>query len=96
MRFDEYVSVNQLGVPVSYELNAVATGEVTLRLSVNYDVVNCAGTGREGCVFFFDTEQGPKIVVYVAPLFGAINCDGVVTSADASMIFTLVSARVVV
>ena len=93
----EHAAVNQLGVPVSYELNAVAVGEVTLQLSVNYEVVNCPSTGGEGCVFFFDTEQGPEIVVEVVtpprPI-GDANCDGVVTSADATIILQLVAALV--
>ncbi|MCH8009617.1 MAG: dockerin type I repeat-containing protein [Chloroflexi bacterium] len=91
------IFVNQLGVPVSYALDAVAVGETTLQLSVNYEVVNCPSTGGEGCVFFFDTEQGPEIVVEVVtpprPI-GDANCDGVVTSADATIILQLVAALV--
>ena len=95
LRSDEHVSVNQLGVPVSYELSAIAEGEATLRLSVNYEVMNCAGT--ESCVYFFDTEQGPQIVVEVVtpprPI-GDANCDNVVTPADATIILQLVAALV--
>ena len=92
LKSEELVSVNQLGVPVSYELSAVAEGEATLRLSVNYEVMNCVGGGSESCVFFFDTEQGPEIVVEVVrpprPI-GDANCDGVVTPADATIILQL-------
>ncbi len=97
VRFDKYVSVNQLGVPVSYELTAVAIGEATLQLSVNYEVANCAGTGGEGCVYFFDSEQGPEIVVIVdemAPLIGDVNCDSVVTPTDATIILQRIARLV--
>lgn len=97
LKSEELVSVNQLGVPVSYELSAVAEGEATLRLSVNYEVMNCVGGGSESCVFFFDTEQGPEIVVEVVrpprPI-GDANCDNVVTPADATIILQLVAALV--
>ena len=105
LKSDELVIESQLGVPVSYELNAIATGEATLQLSVNYEVVNCPGTGGEGCVFFFDTEQAPEIVVIVdemAPViippvprpFGDANCDSAVTPTDATIILQLVAGLV--
>ena len=97
LKSDEHAAVNQLGVPVSYELNAAAIGEATLQLSVNYEVMNCAGAGSESCVYFFDTEQGPRIVVEVVtpprPI-GDANCDNVVTPADATIILQLVAALV--
>lgn len=94
LKSDERVLENQLGVPVSYELNAVAIGEATLQFSVNYEVANCAGTGGEGCVFFFDTEQGPQIVVEVATLIGDANCDGFLSTIDVTIILQLVAALV--
>ncbi len=97
-----YVSVNQLGVPVSFGLDAVAIGEMKLQLSVNYEVVNCPGTGGEGCVFFFDTEQGPEIVVSVAerppviiaPLLGDADCNGVGNSSDVALMLQRIARLV--
>ena len=75
---------------MSYELEPEAAGEMKFQLSVNYEVANCAGTGNEGCVFFFDTEQGPEIVVTVdeiAPVIylpgtGDVDCNVAVNSDD--------------
>ena len=100
-----YVSANRLGVPVSYEFEVFTVGEMKLQFSVSYEVVNCAGTGGGSCVFFFDTEQGPEIVVIVdemAPVIippvpgviGDADCNGVANSKDTALILQRIAGLI--
>lgn len=62
------ISVNQLGVPVTWDLTAVQAGDATLQVHVTYEKEVC---GPFGCFFQFNSEQSPVVSVRVnAPLGG--------------------------
>ena len=69
----ETISVNQLGVPVTWDLTAVQAGQATLRVNVSYEKQFCDETG---CIFNFTSAVSPVIPVKVAGAsVGGISLD---------------------
>ena len=68
------ISVNQLGVPVTWDLTAVQAGQATLRVNVSYEKQFCDETG---CIFNFTSAVSPVIPVKVTGVsVGGISADG--------------------
>ena len=67
------ISVNQLGVPVTWDLTAVQAGQATLRVNVSYEKQFCDDTG---CIFNFTSAVSPVIPVKVTGVsVGGISLD---------------------
>jgi len=94
LKSDKLVTLNQLGVPVRWELTAVTRGEVELRISVYYEVVECPDDTGTGCVFYFTLESAPSIEVEVNAAWGDASCNNVVDAIDAALVLQRIAALV--
>lgn len=88
---ERQIPLSQLGIPVSWELDAFAVGDVTLRLSVNYEVIDCPDDSGLGCLFYFTTQSAPPIELSVNAAWGDANCSNAVDAIDAAVVLQRVA-----
>ena len=75
LKSPQSVSLNQLGVPVSWELNTLAEGQAHFHIAVNYEREFCVPAG---CFFAFTNENSPQVKVGIdaVPAVGGVVLDG--------------------
>ena len=70
LKSPQSVSLNQLGVPVSWELNTLAEGQAHFHIAVNYEREFCLPAG---CFFAFTNENSPQVKVEIDAAPGAVG-----------------------